>query len=470
MSYLLTILPPVFNEIKKDFRNANASAYLVGGCVRDYYLRLPLTNIKDIDIEVFGISYNDLHNILSKYGETNIVGESFGVIKTKIGGREYDFSLPRRDSKTGKSHKDFLVEFDPNMTTKKAASRRDFTINSIMMNIENGAVVDYYKGLIDISVHGRLNPTSESFSEDALRILRGLQFSARFGLKPSLDFSKESIKCAADYPKLSRERIWEEWKKFLVKGTDYLSAHETLTKSSLVDLYPELKNIYGLKQDPVMHPEGDVLYHTFCVMQSMHKIINNLDYISEDTRIILMLASLCHDFGKYGKTTEEYSSKHGRIVVKSIGHEHNTNAAKSFMESIGVPKDYVNYVIPLIHNHMVKQKLSNKALRKLSARLYPASIRNLLLLVDADNRGRPPITASSENVLHNYYFSQKLGILDEKPKPIVTGLDLINIGYEPGPQIGNILKHLYKLQLSGAFKDKESGIKQIPQVINLINN
>src|SRR5689334_1159772 len=116
-------------------------SYLVGGCVRDWLLE---KTSKDFDIEVFGLSYEQLAGALSRWGRTDLVGRSFGVVKLTIeSGETFDFSIPRRDSKVAPGHKGFEVAFDPSITPSEAAARRDFTINALMFDPRQGQVLDF---------------------------------------------------------------------------------------------------------------------------------------------------------------------------------------------------------------------------------------------------------------------------------------------------------------------------------------
>src|SRR6476469_8832068 len=119
-------------------------AYLVGGCVRDWLLGIPN---KDYDIEVFGLDYESLARALSRWGKVDLVGRSFGVVKLTLPSRHiYDFSIPRRDSKTAPGHKGFQVTFDPRLTAKEAAARRDYTINSLMFDPRANELLDFFGG------------------------------------------------------------------------------------------------------------------------------------------------------------------------------------------------------------------------------------------------------------------------------------------------------------------------------------
>jgi tRNA nucleotidyltransferase (CCA-adding enzyme) len=155
-----------------------ARSYLVGGCVRDALLGLPQ---KDFDIEVFGVSYEQLAGALAHWGKTDLVGRSFGVVKLTLSrGAIHDFTIPRRDSKVAPGHKGFEITFDPNIGPRDAAARRDFTINAMMFDPRKSEMLDFFGGASDLR-NKTLRHTTEAFSEDPLRVLRGMQFAARFG-------------------------------------------------------------------------------------------------------------------------------------------------------------------------------------------------------------------------------------------------------------------------------------------------
>ncbi|MBN1854502.1 MAG: CCA tRNA nucleotidyltransferase, partial [Pirellulales bacterium] len=148
---------------------------LVGGCVRDHLLgKMP----KDIDIEVFGLRYDQIADALNHDFRVDVVGQSFGVIKID---NEIDISLPRSESKCGVGHTGFMVTVDPMMTPRDAAARRDFTINSLAMDFD-GQIFDFFGGQEDLN-RKILRATTAAFQEDPLRVLRGMQFAARFGFQ-----------------------------------------------------------------------------------------------------------------------------------------------------------------------------------------------------------------------------------------------------------------------------------------------
>src|SRR5262249_15277608 len=160
--------------IVRELDAAGYRALVVGGAVRDALLGL---RPKDFDIEVYGISYQRLAEMLGRHGRVDLVGQSFGVVKvhptTEL---QYDFSVPRRDSKFGLKHRDFQARFDESITPPEAASRRDFTINAMAYDPVACELLDFFGGAEDLS-NGVLRATSDAFSEDPLRVLRGMQFA-----------------------------------------------------------------------------------------------------------------------------------------------------------------------------------------------------------------------------------------------------------------------------------------------------
>src|SRR5262245_25566263 len=190
-------------------------AFLVGGCVRDWRLGQPQ---KDHDVEVFGCSYEQLASALSRWGRTDLVGRSFGVVKLTTGrGETFDFSIPRKDSKVAPGHKGFEIEFDPDITPQQAAARRDYTINALMFDPRRDEVLDFFGGRQDLQ-NRVLRQTGPAFVEDPLRVLRGMQFAARFDLQAAPETLQLCRSIQASYQELAAERVREEWFKWAEKS------------------------------------------------------------------------------------------------------------------------------------------------------------------------------------------------------------------------------------------------------------
>src|SRR5579872_1501224 len=172
-------LPLLLDQIVRELHAAGYRAVVVGGAVRDALLG---GKPKDFDIEVYGVDYDQLAGILARHGRVDLVGKSFGVVKLvsreNQAGHEYDFGVPRRDSKLGLGHRDFQTTFDPGISPREAASRRDFTINAMAYDPVTEELLDFFGGADDLK-NRVLRATSEAFAEDPLRVLRGMQFACR---------------------------------------------------------------------------------------------------------------------------------------------------------------------------------------------------------------------------------------------------------------------------------------------------
>lgn len=446
-------LPPHLHAVLCALRSPGRPR-LVGGCVRDWLLGL---EPKDFDVEVPGLSFEELHRRLSPFGSTDIVGRSFGVIKLRLEGVEYDFSLPRRESKTGAGHRGFAVEADPELTDAEAAARRDFTVNSIAYDPFDDALIDPHEGQVDL--HRRiLRHTSPAFVEDPLRVLRGFQLAGRFSfdLAPETVVLCRSIKDS--FAELPVERIWGEWAKWAEKSEKPSKGLEALKQTGWLDHFPEIAALDGTPQDPEWHPEGDVFTHTKHCCDSL---VYQPRWRQGDAfrRRVLMLATLCHDLGK--PTTTEQTGEHGKLRWTSRGHDSvGVPIAALFLARIGAPRDVQAHVPPLVGNHHVLYSthngLSSVAVRRLARRLTPATIADLCSVMQADHDGRPPLSSSDNmhRLAQLMEEAEALSLRDKAPQPILLGRHLIELGYEPGPGFKSLLDEGFEAQLEGAFYDE----------------
>ena len=442
-------LPADFREILLQTPEL-ARADLVGGCVRDWLLNEPN---KDYDVEVFGLDYESLTNALKRWGKVDLVGRSFGVIKLTTAARNtYDFSIPRRDSKSGVGHKGFEVTFDPNLTIEEAAARRDFTINAMMYDPRERRLIDPFGGEADLR-RKVLRHTSAAFPEDPLRVLRGMQFAARFDLTAASETVELSRSIKSTYPELAKERVREEWFKWAEKSRRPSRGLEFLAASEWIEHYPELNAMRGVPQDPEWHPEGDVFVHTMHCCDAMASLKDWKESDAE-TRIVYMLAVLTHDTGKAVTTTE--ALKRGELRVVSPGHEEaGRGLAEAFLERINAPRVISERVLPLVVNHMAHfETVSDRAVRRLAKRLDPENIRGLVTLMTADAFGRPPLPRKVPTSVQAIATkAEELSVREEPPKPILLGRHLLEHGFSPGKELGKILSAAYEAQLAGEFGD-----------------
>ena len=433
-------------RIAEAVRDAGGRALLVGGCVRDALLGVAA---KDVDIEVYGLAADALEAVLGAHYKLDTVGRAFGVFIVK--GQGIDVALPRRESKTGPKHTDFRVEGDPNLSPEEAALRRDFTINAMSYDPLDGVLLDPCGGQADLRAH-RLRPVSAAFGEDPLRVLRGMQFTARFGLRA--DAETLAICRELDPLDLPPERIWDEWKKFLLQGVDLSAGLAFLQECRWLRFFPELEALVGCQQDPKWHPEGDVWTHTGHCLDAFARERTGDEW--ED--LIVGLAVLCHDFGKPATT---YKDADGRI--RSPRHDVlGIPPARSFLERMTRQKSVFEEVLPLVEQHMrplalYRDQSGDSAIRRLAARVK--RLDRLVRVAYADKSGRPPqvVTAFPEG---DWLLAraEALAIRENAPKPILLGRHMIELGAKPGKQFGPVLDQCYEAQLDGIFADEAGGL------------
>jgi len=431
------------------------SALLVGGCVRDALLGI---EPKDLDFEVLGLGLEDLAAALARWGATDQVGRSFGVLKLRLAeGTWVDFAVPRRDSKTGAGHRGFEMQFDPSITRAEAAARRDFTINSLASDPRTGEVFDDHGGLSDLEA-GVLRHTSPAFAEDPLRVLRAMQFAARFDFTVAPETVELCRSLADTFAELPLERVREEWSKWASLAKRPSRGLAFLRECGWLRHFPELATLEGVPQDREWHPEGDVWTHTLHVVDALADL-PIWRAADEETRVITMLGALTHDLGKAGTT--RFELREGVERVTSARHDQaGLPLAESLLARMGMPEGVVRRALPLVKEHMAHLgPPTPRSVRRLSNRLSPATIAELALVIRADAAARPPLPpeppASLEALLA---MAAELHVADEAPRPLLLGRHLLAAGWSPGPGMGAALAKAFEAQLDGEFADLDGAL------------
>ena len=453
------ILPPPLVAALQALRSAGGQPRLVGGSVRDWLLGL---EPKDFDVEVFGLDYETMGRALAAFGPTDVVGRSFGVLKVRLEGNEYDFSLPRRESKTGAGHRGFAVSPDPQLTEADAAARRDFTINSIAYDPFTPRLIDPHGGERDLKAR-LLRHTSAAFSEDPLRVLRGFQLAARFELSLAPETAALSRSISTSYPELPVERVWGEWDKWATKSAKPSRGLEVLKQTGWLVHFPEIAGLDGVPQEPEWHPEGDVLVHTGHCLDALVGLDSWRDG-DANTRRRLTLAVLAHDFGKAATTKQ--TERRGKLRWTSMEHEAAGGPlAETFLQRIGAPHELIEYVRPLVVNHLLHHdgpsEYRDTTVRRLARKIEPATLDDLIAVMRSDHLGRPPLVSveTEKRLGHLRVAAQRLAIEHTAPKPIILGRHLISLGFAPGPSFKKALDAAFESQLDGAFHDETGGLE-----------
>ncbi len=387
-------------KISEDIRSTGGRAFLVGGFARDSLLGIN-GKTRDFDIEVYSINQEKLLEILSRHGKPNLIGKAFGVIHLSRHGIHYDFSFPRTESKIGTGHRAFDVQTDSNLTFEEAARRRDFTINAMGMELPNLELIDPYNGRKDLE-DKILRHVSEAFAEDSLRVLRGVQFAARFELVAA----KETVELCKtlSLSDLSRERIEEEFRKWLLKGVKPSFGLDFFCQAGLQKMFFEI----GFEGGDL----GKILDYL-----AKHK--NGLN--SQEAEIIMFAGLLCLPSAKPLDFLKKWIPVN--ILLKKVPALLNS--------------------LPLL-NINSKSDLRRCALKAGGLKL-PAMLKS-------------GIQNDSEIYSEAQKIGSEMGIWEKSPEPFITGQILLDMGFKPGPKFGEIIKLVFEMQLKGEVRNKEEAI------------
>jgi len=447
-------------QLAEAVREAGGRALPVGGAVRDMLLGY---RVKDVDIEVFGLEPARLEQLLRARFRVTAVGRAFGVLKLRE--VAIDVSVPRRESKRGTGHKGFLVEADPHLSPGNAARRRDFTVNAISWDPLTGELIDPLDGCADLA-RGLLRHCSDQFAEDPLRVLRAMQFTARFRFAVAEDTLRLCRRIGPE--DLPRERIFEEWAKLIQRGEEPSRGLAFLRESGWVRYYPELEALIGCPQDPGWHPEGDVWTHTLHCMDAFAARRLHGEENAGWENLVVGLAVLCHDMGKPATT---FTDEDGRI--RSPGHEaRGADPARRLLERLSAHRELLEDVLALVTTHMRPAELyktgaGDSAIRRLARKVV--RIDRLVRVAEADMAGRPPMPADFPAGRWLLTRAEHLRVKDAVPEPLIKGRHLIERGMQPGPHFGPILEQCYEAQLEGEFEDEAGGKACLDRILELVS-
>jgi tRNA nucleotidyltransferase (CCA-adding enzyme) len=462
-----TTAPPIVRELARAVREGGGRALIVGGWVRDAILAGGVPSASDIDLEVFGISENRLPSLLDQFGRVEAVGSSFPVYKLRVSDTtvgDIDVALPRRESKSGRGHKGFQVRGDPAMSFPDAASRRDFTINAIGFDPLTDDYEDPFNGRGDLTRRVLRIVDPQRFGDDSLRVLRAIQFAARFEL--TLDQHTRELCQSIPLDDLPAERIWGELEKLLLKASRPSIGFALALDLGVVDrVLPELRPLVGCEQEPEWHPEGDVWTHTLMVIDEARAANGDL---GRPQLLTVMLGAVCHDLGKPATT----AVVDGRI--RSLDHEQaGVEPTESLLDRLNVHTidgfDVRGQVIGLVSQHLKPgmfhkaQNVGDGAFRRLAQKV---DLELLARLARADCRGR---TGSFDCSAMDWFIerARALGVEHQPPSPLLLGRHLLELGLEPGPRVGEVLKQVYEKQLDGDITSLEDGIDAAKEILRI---
>ncbi len=447
-------------DVARAARAEGGRALIVGGYVRDRLLGAESLDPDNLDLEVYGLAADRLHALLDRFGRVDTVGASFTVYKL---GR-LDVSLPRTESKTGKGHRGFTVTGDPSLPIGRAARRRDFTVNAIAWDPLDDEYIDPHRGRDDLERRCLRMVDPETFGEDSLRILRAVQFAARL----EFDVDEPTKARCREIPldDLPAERIWSEMEKLLLLARQPSIGFRLAREIGVVErLFPEMHALVGCPQEREWHPEGDVWVHTLLVIDQAR---TRIDDLPRPQQLVIMLGAVCHDFGKPATT----AFIDGRI--RSRDHEAEGVApATAFLDRLNIHSfdgyDVRHQVLGLVAHHLkpgmwrtARDGVGDGAFRRLARKV---DLELLARLAKSDCLGR---TGDFDCSAMDWFLdrARALGVEHGPPPPILLGRHLLELGFRPGPQMGQLLKQVYERQLKGEITTVEQATTAARELIS----
>lgn len=445
---------------------AGGRIYEVGGTIRDRLLGI---ETKDRDLLVTGLPVDTLTRLLRYHGDVFTVGKTFGVIKfyPKQAGSPpecYDIAIPRKEVSTGTGHRDFQIDYDPHLPVEVDLSRRDFTINAMALEItpvagSPPALIDPFGGEADLRERTLRMVSEQAFEEDPLRLMRGVQFAARFGLEIDPKTLTAMQGSAPLIRTVSPERVSEEIRKLLSAerpSAGFVWMHKI---GILKEVFPELAENVGVEQGNKFHKD-DVFRHTMRVLDASRKD----PAIPSSGNLELMLAALFHDVGK--ARTKRIDRAKNRMTF--YGHQTvSKRMARARMNTLRMTTIGADpsEVTRLIEHHMFQTKahFSDRSIRRFINKIGPDLILKLVDLRLADNRGGK----YPEGIRGVLKLRKKITAMLEAKAPFgvrdlaIRGTDLMALGIPEGPEIGRILKELVEVVLDEPEKNVKEELLEI---------
>jgi tRNA nucleotidyltransferase (CCA-adding enzyme) len=444
-------------EIEEYVRTLGLDAYVVGGAVRDALLGL---DAKDADFLVPGVDISGLSSALSPHGRTEpltVAGRPVGVrfypadraLRRKVPAG-IEFAPSRREVSTGPGRHDFEIVVDPEAAIEDDLARRDFTINAMARRLSDDTLVDPFRGRQDLESRVLRTVSDSSFAEDPLRLVRGLRFVSQLDLEPA-EQTLGQMRTEADAVRLvSGERIGGglaadglgELSKLLLGAKPLKALRLARDTGVLVALLPELERSIGFDQESAYHGLS-VDEHTFAVVQAA---------ADAGYPLRVRLAALFHDVGKpyvawRGKDGRlHYYAKPGK---SERAHEQvSAELTSTALARLRYPTETRRRVVQIVRHHMLSPRGDATRARRLLARFGEELTIDLLDHKEADLRGKwgagePP----PEEQLEQLADLRRL-VEAERTSPhrlrdlAITGADLLELGYTPGPTVGSTLRTL----------------------------
>lgn len=427
-------------RIVERLRGRGYQALYAGGCVRD---RLLGQTPGDYDVATDATA----DEVQGLFPRTVPVGAQFGVVLVLIDGAPVEVAQFRADAEyLDGRHPVAVRPADP----REDARRRDFTINGMFIDPETGDVLDYVGGQADLraGIVRAIGEPRERFAEDHLRMLRAVRFAARLGFAIDPATMRAIRDNAEAVRTVALERVGDEIVRILTEG-GARRGFELLDETGLLDIVlPEIAAMRGVEQSPDYHPEGDVWEHTL-------RLLAGVDGLAAPRAEHLALAALLHDVAKGPCAARDPET--GRITF--YGHtELGETMAIEICQRLRRSRAVWERVAYLVRNHL--RHTSAREMRRATLRRFLSAdgIRDLLELVRLD-------ALASNGDLSSYRFCveqlEAFGAEPVVPPPLLRGRDLLDLGWPPGPRLGEILKAVEERQLDGDLTSREEAVQWV---------
>ncbi|MGH9657839.1 MAG: CCA tRNA nucleotidyltransferase [Bryobacteraceae bacterium] len=413
------------------------AAYLVGGCVRDLLLgRAP----KDYDVATAARP----EVVIELFPRAELVGAHFGVVHVREEGAQVEVATFRSDRSYSDGRRPDSVDFESG--PRADALRRDFTINALLLDPETGGVLDFTGGREDLAngVIRAIGSAQARFREDHLRLLRAVRFAARFGFRIDESTAAAIRECRALARDVAAERVRDEILRILTEG-GARRGFELLDELGLLEeTLPEVAAMKGVEQPPEFHPEGDVWIHTLLMLEGL-----------EAPGATLALGVLLHDVGK--PPTFRVAER-----IRFDGHvEVGARMAVAILTRLRCSADQIRQVESLVANHLRFKDAPHMRESTLRRFLRLDRFEEHLELHRLD-------CLSSHRRLEAYEMVKakwaSLEVEQLRPQPLLTGDDLIALGYAPGPEFGRVLAALEDAQLESSVETREDAVALVREL------
>jgi poly(A) polymerase len=431
------------DEICRALSEHGNQAYLVGGCVRDLLLKR-----QPADYDVATDATPD--QVEELFPNSVLVGAQFGVVIVVRDGLQVEVATFRSDvGYSDGRHPDNVIFAK---TPQEDVARRDFTINGMMMNPATGEVLDFVGGSADLraGIIRTIGNAAERFREDKLRLVRAIRFASRFGYGIELRTLLAIRQFAPQITTVSAERLRDELTKLLTEGAAR-RAFELLDETGLLEpLLPEVARLKGVEQPPQFHPEGDVWIHTLLMLEKLSALP------PEARTMTLAWGVLLHDIGK--PATFRSAAQTGDRI-RFDGHaEMGVRVAEEVCHRFRFSNEETEQVVSLVANHMRFKDVPQMRASTLKRFVRLPKFEEHLELHRID-------CLSSHGHVENWEYAQefiaKTPAEEVHPARLVTGDDLLEMGFLPGPEFKTILQAVEDAQLEGLLRTREEALAYV---------